>query len=1579
MEKSKIRNFNLLFLEEDEEYIDDMLITMRKKQSEEYADMRGRLRLCSKSLVFEPYDTDEEVLKFPFKKLENAKMNTYNNQIIVKTSEVIKIKTITFNKKTRCTCQFTYDRKNRRSLNLMNSYYNEYYDEFKSIDNNNIDEKIGMFEKVLNNFDENENENESDSFAVVGHQERKSSAMWSNGMGGKSGGTHKKVNSSGECGTTAVSAAVTVSTTAATGGGASAAFPPSRSKSGFVYIFEGEGSSSSGKKLKLIYGILVKIKIAMIIHEKQMEILIKEKKSRQGSYQGSYHASRESNGQESSGQRGVLDIGQNNKRSGGKKDGPLVGQNDRKRSGQKDGQFIGQSTGVSSLEDDNVNTRKELNLEKYIENVLEKLTENIRFDISSISIHEKIITNRMDGYWVFKVSPLLKMKGILNITNKFIYFQPNPNFTNKKEKKWKTESILHVFKRIIIMKPNALEIIFDDEKKKYNSLYVEFVNFDDREMIIKVLKKIKPECLLIEENKNFIYAVQNKWVNGLITNYEYLDFLNCIAGRSRKDFSQYPVFPWVLTNYSSKEINLNDENVYRILSKSVGCLNINRLNSLIEKMQDHDYFYGSHYSTLAYVVYFLIRLYPECQLKLQSGKFDTHSRMFLSVESTFNTALNANSSFIELIPEFYEDDDNFLKNNLNINTNEGNIHDVTLPLWSNTPKDFLIKMKNALESKYVNDNLNEWINLIFGYKQSGQLAKDNFNLFHPLTYMHAILNEKLSMSYKSTYDNVPRTDEESEFEKNFNQKIKALITTMPSKALKTQLHEFGQCPFQIFKDHHVSRKKNVHVQYNENIKNAPWYYSSVIQNLLKKMCLRKKRRDRKKYSANINSPNALSNNNFDEEEEDEEYYESFEDDYEEGYASRDRSDRGDDRDGRRDINVNVNVNVNVNDNDNDNDNDGGNEDDTGEGGKRKRVVIRGKYAKKNSSCSGSATDVHMADSCSVKYTSNGEDGRDHIRIERGEGRGYLSSFKRHIWDLKKIDHIPCVIKGVGYTDNSVCFVCNNGFIKLISYSDLLNYEIRNNNNLISLKLGEENFSCVTNIQDNYIVGTWNGNILFLNPSSILKANRVTKGMGGKDVRSRNNHKIAHERRRMTRTTRMTRRKEEKEQDNQKDNENENEKEQIEVIEGNSETEQEEREKSQNDDASSIPSNCSDISLNDSNDSLLSSFDDVFEYEFHEKMKKNKNAKCKKDEFMYTSNIYNQMIMKKIHNDSVNCMCYSNNYLATGSSDETLQLIDIEQNFEIMQTYDDFNDSVKYVQLRNQLLFTWSDSFKLFDIRIPKKKINLVNPKSASNGSGNGRSTGSNNNNDRNNISNVRRNDRCNDRRNDRSIDQSNNQSNDQSDSEGNIRKTLSSKLSPSKFFQFYNNEQLRMFYNTIQKVYEQNYIPINYSNPQYLYEKKIKKNANSTYTKNFPHIIYSALINDTTILCIDENNNFYFYDIRNENWINIISNSYNSMEKKKSKIVIACCNKQQQVCTINDLGEISFEYVNIYDNYNNINRTPKESFFSSNCSINPSYISFLNHYDSSYVGGTNASEESTCNYILLTGVNGMLEIHKKVS
>lgn len=194
------------------------------------------------------------------------------------------------------------------------------------------------------------------------------------------------------------------------------------------------------------------------------------------------------------------------------------------------------------------------------------------------------------------------------------------------------------------------------------------------------------------------------------------------------DLTQYPVFPWTIQDYTSKTINLNDPKIYRDLTKPVGALNETRLEKLMERfheMPEPKYIYGSHYSTPAFVLFYLVRLHPNYMLCLQNGRFDHPDRMFNSVGDVYKNCSINMTDFKELIPEFYdiEQDGNFLINNLHIDFgfrhNGVKVADVELPPWAENPSDFVKTLRDALESDIVSKHLHHWIDLIFGYKQNG--------------------------------------------------------------------------------------------------------------------------------------------------------------------------------------------------------------------------------------------------------------------------------------------------------------------------------------------------------------------------------------------------------------------------------------------------------------------------------------------------------------------------------------------------------------------------------------------------------------------------------------------------------------------------------------------------------------------------------------------------------------------------------------------------------------------------------------------------------------------------------------------
>jgi hypothetical protein len=59
-------------------------------------------------------------------------------------------------------------------------------------------------------------------------------------------------------------------------------------------------------------------------------------------------------------------------------------------------------------------------------------------------------------------------------------------------------------------------------------------------------------------DEHSLTTVHRLWLEGSLTNFDYLTSLNKLAGRSFNDLMQYPVFPFILRDYHSQELNLED-------------------------------------------------------------------------------------------------------------------------------------------------------------------------------------------------------------------------------------------------------------------------------------------------------------------------------------------------------------------------------------------------------------------------------------------------------------------------------------------------------------------------------------------------------------------------------------------------------------------------------------------------------------------------------------------------------------------------------------------------------------------------------------------------------------------------------------------------------------------------------------------------------------------------------------------------------------------------------------------------------------------------------------------------------------
>ena len=115
-------------------------------------------------------------------------------------------------------------------------------------------------------------------------------------------------------------------------------------------------------------------------------------------------------------------------------------------------------------------------------------------------------------------------------TNKSFYF----NFKLEKDRETAINEIILKLKEVLP--------IVNDLKEQKDSLFNNIIGYQNYSLILQ--KKSKKQKLKLKISK-----ILSRWKKWKITNFEFIMWLNILANRSYNDISQYPVFPWILSNY----------------------------------------------------------------------------------------------------------------------------------------------------------------------------------------------------------------------------------------------------------------------------------------------------------------------------------------------------------------------------------------------------------------------------------------------------------------------------------------------------------------------------------------------------------------------------------------------------------------------------------------------------------------------------------------------------------------------------------------------------------------------------------------------------------------------------------------------------------------------------------------------------------------------------------------------------------------------------------------------------------------------------------------------------------------------
>jgi hypothetical protein len=201
----------------------------------------------------------------------------------------------------------------------------------------------------------------------------------------------------------------------------------------------------------------------------------------------------------------------------------------------------------------------------------------------------------------------------------------------------------------------------------------------------------------------------SRWQRGELSNFDYLMSLNAMAGRRRGDSQYHPILPWVI-DFTSATGNWRDLKLTKY--------RINKGDQMLDftfNSPQNPHHITEPLSETTYYIYLARR--TSVPLLKQHVRSHYEPREYpLSIARMYEWTPD------ECIPEFYDDETVFKS----VHEDMG---DLELPTsWVTDPAEFIRLHRAALESGHVSRRLHHWIDLIFGYKLTGEAAIQSKNV-----------------------------------------------------------------------------------------------------------------------------------------------------------------------------------------------------------------------------------------------------------------------------------------------------------------------------------------------------------------------------------------------------------------------------------------------------------------------------------------------------------------------------------------------------------------------------------------------------------------------------------------------------------------------------------------------------------------------------------------------------------------------------------------------------------------------------------------------------------------------------------
>ena len=345
------------------------------------------------------------------------------------------------------------------------------------------------------------------------------------------------------------------------------------------------------------------------------------------------------------------------------------------------------------------------------------------------------------------------------------------------------EDIKEIIQRRTLLVNQSIEI-FNKNGKSY---FFNFFRTNEIEQIYNYLEEINNNLYKnnlekfifnTNNNKEEIKILLENFHKGKISNYDYILNLNKYSSRTYNDLSQYPIFPWIINDYSQVKFIFESIankktkiNFLRDLNYPI-CAQTEKQRKKVlqfylneEKEKKFPYHFGTHYSNSAYIFYYLMRINPYSQniIKLQGFKLEEPDRTFDSF-GNIGKVLSDGSDNRELIPDIFCYIDNFINLNCSffgVKINGTLVDDFLMSFISskyiNIISSFintLFNEKKLLNSNYISERLCNWVDLIFGKNQLPKKEENLpqcYNIYLKCSYEQKCNLEKKIGKYRNLY------------------------------------------------------------------------------------------------------------------------------------------------------------------------------------------------------------------------------------------------------------------------------------------------------------------------------------------------------------------------------------------------------------------------------------------------------------------------------------------------------------------------------------------------------------------------------------------------------------------------------------------------------------------------------------------------------------------------------------------------------------------------------------------------------------------------------------------------------------